>query len=196
MILVWFKNVYHYRLMLNSLTVHHDHLVWVPSRICGVRWRGLGLSSVPEIVMPFGLLYLMRGMKLLHLSVFCNHWLSPWRDKCNQWLSPRRDRYNQWLSPRRDKCNQWLSPRRDKYNQWLSPWRDKCNQWLSPWRDKCSQCFESMARQMQSVVESMARQMQSVVWVHGETNAVSGWSAGVVGFLSWRSLPGNSLLNG
>jgi hypothetical protein len=37
---VRFKNGYRCKLMLNSMTSCHDSLIWTPSRICGVRWRG------------------------------------------------------------------------------------------------------------------------------------------------------------
>jgi hypothetical protein len=38
--LVRFKNGYRCKLMLNSLTGCHECLIWTPSRICGVKWRG------------------------------------------------------------------------------------------------------------------------------------------------------------
>ena len=86
MILVWFKNGYCGRPTLNSLTGHRERLILTPSRICGVRWkrqcRKPGLSSLPEIVMSYGPLCQARGMKLLHLRITFDQWLSPW---CNGW---------------------------------------------------------------------------------------------------------------
>jgi hypothetical protein len=41
MILEWFKNVYRGRPTSNSLTGHREHLIWTPTRICGLRFNCL-----------------------------------------------------------------------------------------------------------------------------------------------------------
>ena len=93
MILMWFKNGCHCRPMPNSLIGHHEHLIWTPSRICGVRWRGQcrkhSLASLPEAVMPCVLLYQTFVTKLLCLSVTFVHWVGSCRDKWNQCLKHR-----------------------------------------------------------------------------------------------------------
>jgi hypothetical protein len=69
-------------------TGHRECLIWTPSIICGVRWKGQcrkpGLSSLPETVMTYGPLCQTRGMKLLRLSVTFDHWLSPWHEISTQ----------------------------------------------------------------------------------------------------------------
>jgi len=87
---------------------NREHLIWTPSRICGVRWKGQfrkpGLSSFQEIVMSYGHLCQTLGMKLLCLSVTFDHWLSPWHDEWNQWSKQKGSGFlikavNFWKQP-------------------------------------------------------------------------------------------------
>ena len=70
------------------LTGHRERLIWTPSRICGVRWRGqcrkIGLSSHSELAMSYGPLCQTRGIKLLRPSVTFDH-----RHELNQWSKHR-----------------------------------------------------------------------------------------------------------
>jgi len=78
---------------VNSLTGRRERLIWIPSRICGVSWRGQcrkpGLSSLPEIVMSYGTLCQTGGMKLLRLRVTFDPFESTRHDEWNQWSKHR-----------------------------------------------------------------------------------------------------------
>lgn len=56
--LILFRNGYRYRPISNSLAGHHKHLLWNPSTMFGVSWKGkcrkLGPSSLPEQQWPLG----------------------------------------------------------------------------------------------------------------------------------------------
>lgn len=75
--LILFRIGYRYRPILNSLTGHHERLIWNPSTMFGVIWKGkcrkLGLLSLPEQQWPLGQCVLTPGREMLHLSDTFDH---------------------------------------------------------------------------------------------------------------------------
>ena len=81
---VWFKNGYCSRPTSNSLTGHRERLIWTHWKY--VEWGEKTMQGAWSVLPPKNsdeilALVLEHGMKVLHVRITFDHWLSPWHDE-------------------------------------------------------------------------------------------------------------------